>query len=210
MMSKAKRSTNPRGFMALEMAALCAVMLPIGLLCFSLYGLTHDENLLQNIPESLTRETPGRIMNWRSDGDRGVFDLNITQARTAIEGLRDNAINELSQGAFEIKDLSAKACYWFHAVDVESGVVDSAALLSECVDMGPLRTVLSLDGPKERRLLAGAARPVFLSGEVSGFLPRLVLLGVAVAGRHTGLIESFRVGVVQHGTVWVPREDVKL
>lgn len=210
MIEKLEMSRKPRGFMALEMATLCAVMLPIGLLGFSLYGLTHDENLLQNIPESLTRETPGRIMNWRSDGDRGVFDLDITRARTAIESLRDNAINELSQGAFEIKDLSAKACYWFHAVDIESGAVDRAAILSECVEAGPLRTELSLDSPKERVLLGGAARPVFLSGEMSGFLPRLVLLGVAVAGRHTGLVESFRAGIVQHGVVWIPREDVKL
>jgi hypothetical protein len=210
VMKKAKRCNKPRGFMALEMAALCAVMLPLGLLSLSLYGLTHDENLLQNIPESLTRETAGRFMNWRSDGELGVFDLNLTRARTAIERLRDSAISELSQGAFEIKDLSAKACYWFHAVDTESGGIESAAILSDCVEAGPLSAGLVLDGPKDRLLLAGVARPAFSSGEMSGFLPRLVLLGVAVGARHTGLIESFRVGVVQHGVVWVPREDVQL
>lgn len=201
---------KPSGFVALETAALCAVMLPIGLLAVSLYGMTHDENLIQNIPESLTRETPGRMMNWLSDGDRGVFELDISQARAAIERLRDNAINELSQGAFEIEDLSAKACYWFYPVDAESGRIGNAAIRSECIDTGPLASVISLDRPKERILSAGAARPVFTAGDVSGFLPRVVLFGVAVGARHTGLIESFRVGVIQHGVVWIPREDVKL
>jgi hypothetical protein len=149
-------------------------------------------------------------MNWRSDGVGGVFDLDLTQAGIAIEGLRDSAINELSRGAFEIKDLSAKACYWFYPVDAESGRIGNTAIMSECVDTGPLASVISLDRPKEWILSAGAARPVFTAGDVSSFLPRLVLFGVAVGARHTGLIESFRVGVVQHGVVWVPREDVKL
>jgi hypothetical protein len=209
-MKSSSCSKKLAGFVALETAALCAVMLPIGLLAVSLYGMTHDENLIQNIPESLTRETIGRLMNWRSDGVGGVFDLDLTQARIAIEGLRDNAINELSQGAFEIEDLSAKACYWFYPVDAESGRIGNAAIRSECIDTGPLASVISLDRPKERSLFAGAARPVFSAGEVSGFMPRLALLGIAVAGRHSGLLKSFRVGVVQHGVVWVPREDVKL
>jgi hypothetical protein len=209
-MKSSSCSKKLAGFVALETAALCAVMLPIGLLAVSLYGMTHDENLIQNIPESLTRETPGRMMNWLSDGDLGVFELDISQARAAIERLRNSAINELSQGAFEIKDLSAKACYWFYPVDAESGRIGNAAIMSECVDTGPLATVLSLERPKERCLFADAARPVFSAGEVSGFLPRLALLGIAVAGRHSGLLESFRVGVVQHGVVWIPREDVKL
>lgn len=204
------RDKRPSGFMALEMAALCALFLPVAILGVSLYGLSHDENLVQNIPESLMRETPGRIVTWRSDGALGSFELDQARARGLIQALAESALAELIQGTIKLNDISASACYWLYNVDEDSGSIDPEELVSECVALGPIASDLSLDTARINLLRTRGARPAFSAGEPSGFMSQLMLIGVAVGGRYTPLLEPSKREVLRHGAVWIPREDVKL
>lgn len=199
-----------RGFVALETAAWCLVCLPLGLLAVAMYALAHDENVVQMLPESLMRETSGRVMTWRPDGDRGFFDVDQGRLDDIITGLSERAAVSLQQAAFKLDDISARACYWVYDVDATTGAVLDAPLLSDCRSRGLLGAVLQLENPRLQRLRSGVAKPIVADGVVVEFVSRVVLVGVAIGGRYQGLAEYMRDEVVQHGAVWVPREDVVL
>ncbi len=198
------------GFVALETAAWCLMLLPLGLLGISMYALAHDENIVQMLPESLMRETVGRVMTWRSDGDRGVYEVNQARLVTIIEGLRDRAVTGLQQASFKLGDISSRACYWVYDVDPDTGVVENNPIMSDCRSKGAIGASLALDTPRINRIRRGVAKPIVLGGEVAEFVSQVVLVGVAIGGRYQGLAEYLRDEMVQHGAVWVPREDVVL
>ncbi len=203
-------SLRQGGFVALESAIWCLMLLPLGLLGVSMFALAHDENLVQRLPESLMRETKGRVITWRSDGESGFFEVNQGRLTAIVLGLRDRALLALQQQAFKLDDISARACYWVYGVDAVSGAVDSAALISDCRSQGELSAGLQLETPRINRIQSGIAKPIVIDGEVGEFISRVVLIGVAVGGRYQGLAEYLRGDVVQHGAVWVPRQDLVL
>lgn len=198
------------GFVAMEAAVWCLLCLPLGLLGVSMYALAHDENVVQMVPESLMRETSGRVMTWRSDGDQGFFDVDQGRLVRIVEGLRDRGAVALQQASFKLGDISVRACYWVYDVDAGTGAVVDAPVLSDCRSQGPLGEELSLDIPRGNRIRRGVGKPIVSGGAVVEFVPRVVLVGVAVGGRYQGLAEYLRDETVQHGAVWVPREDVVL
>ena len=199
-----------RGFVAMEAAVWCLMLLPLGLFGIAMYALAHDENIVQMLPESLMRETSGRVMTWRSDGDRGVYQVNQARLVTIIEGLRDRGVTALQQASFKLGDISSRACYWVYDVDPDTGAVDNNPVMSDCRTRGAVGTVLALDIPRMNRIRRGIAKPIVSGGEVAEFVSQVVLVGVAVGGRYQGLAEYLRDEMVQHGAVWVPREDVVL
>jgi hypothetical protein len=204
------RSVRQAGFVAMEAAVWCLLCLPLGLLGISMYALAHDQNIVQMLPESLMRETSGRVMTWRSDGVQGFFDVDQGRLVRIVEDLRDRGAAALQQTSFKLADISARACYWVYDVDPDTGVVGGAPLLSDCRGRGVLGEALSLDAARTNRIQRGVAKPIVSGGEVVEFVSRVVLVGVAVGGRYEGLAEYLRDETVQHGAVWVPREDVVL
>jgi len=198
------------GFVAMEAAVWCLMLLPIGLFAVSMYALGHDENVVQILPESLMRESGGRVMTWRSNADQGFFDVNQGRLTSMIEDLRARGAAQLQQTSFKLGDISALACYWVYDVDPATGVVGSAPVAGDCRSSGPLGATLSLDVARGKRLQSGVSRPIVSGGDVVEFVSQVALVGVSVGGRYQGLAEYFREQIVQHGAVWVPREDVTL
>ncbi len=199
-----------RGVVALESAIWCVMLLPLGLLGVAMFALAHDGNLVQSVPESLMRETNGRIVTWRSDGDSGFFEVNQGRLSAIIDSLRDRALAAMQQESYKLADISVRACYWVYGVDAVSGALDSAALMSDCRSQGALGAGLQLETPRMNRIRSGIAKPIVVDGALSEFVSRVVLVGVAVGGRYQGLAEYLSGEVVQHGAVWVPRQDVVL
>jgi hypothetical protein len=126
------------------------------------------------------------------------------------ESLRDRGAVALQQTSFKLGDISAQACYWVYDVDAGTGAVVDAPVSSDCRSRGAIGATLSLETPRINRIRRGVGKPIVLGGEVVEFVPRVVLVGVAVGGRYQGLAEYLRDETVQHGAVWVPREDVVL
>ena len=101
----------------MEAAVWCLLFIPCGLIGVALYALAHDQNIVQMLPESLMRETSGRVMTWRSDGDQGFFDVNQGRLDALIEGLSDRGVTGLQRASFKLGSLSSRACYWVYEVD---------------------------------------------------------------------------------------------
>jgi hypothetical protein len=194
----------------MEAAVWCLLFIPCGLIGVALYALAHDQNIVQMLPESLMRETSGRVMTWRSDGDQGFFDVNQGRLDALIEGLSDRGVTGLQRASFKLGSLSSRACYWVYEVDSNSGAVVDIPVASDCRSRGTDGASLSLEIPRVNRLTRGVAKPIVSGGGVVEFVSRVVLVGVAVGGRFQGLSEYFRDELVEHGAVWVPREDVAL
>ncbi len=199
-----------RGLVAIEAAVWCLMLLPLGLLGVAMYAIAHDENVVQMLPESLMRETAGRVVTWRSDGDRGVYEVNKPRLVAIIEGLRDRGVTALHQGSFKLGDLSSRACYWVYDVDPSSGAIGDEPVMNDCRSRGAIGAELALDTPRLNRIRRGVAMPIMSGGVVAEFVSQVVLVGVAVGGRYQGLAEYLRDATVQHGAVWVPREEVVL
>lgn len=194
----------------MEAAVWCVLCLPLLLLGVSMYALAHDGNIVQVLPESLGRETPGGIITWRSDGDQGFFDVDEGRLESIVEGLGDRAFVALQQSALKLEDISARSCYWVYEVDPNTGVVTDVPIMSDCRSQGVLGDTLDLEVSRLSRFRKGISKPIVTEGVVAGFVSRVVLIGIAVGGRYQGLAEYLRDEVVQHGAVWVPREDVRL
>ena len=173
-------SRTVAGFVAMEAAVWCVLCLPLGLLGISMYALAHDENIVQVLPESLMRETSGQVMTWRSDGDQGFFDVDQGRLVSIIEGLRDRGVASLQQASFKLGDISARACYWVHDVDPDTGAVSGTPSVSECRSQGVIGDTLALEVPRINRMRRGIAKPIISGGGVAGFVSRVALVGVAV------------------------------
>jgi len=198
------------GFAAIEAAVWCLMLLPLGLFGVSMYALAYDENIVQMLPESLMRETVGRVITWRSNGDQGVYEVNQARLVKIIEGLGDRGVAALQQASFKLGDLSSRACYWVYDVEPNTGTVSDFPVMSECYIRGALGAQLSLEAVRINRIRRGVAKPITLGNQVVEFVSKVVLVGVALGGRYQGLAEYLRDETVQHGAVWVPREDVVL
>lgn len=199
-----------RGLVVMEASVWCALLLPLGLIGVSLCALFYDTNTIQALPESFMRETKGRVMTWRSDGEHGFFQADQQRLVAVIEDLSERAASTLLQSSFKLRDISALACFWVYDVDAQTGEVAETPQSSECRTSGPLGTQLSLEVFHRNLILRGVARPLEAGAEVLEFVPRVVLIGVAVGARYQGLAEYFREQLVQHGAVWIPRGDVTL
>jgi hypothetical protein len=200
-----------RGLACLEAAVWCMVLLPVVFLGFALYGYTYDMNVVQMIPESIMREASGRLITWSPNQTGAGFVVDIDRLNRTINQLADRAIEEVGRQTDRIAQGSARACYWVVNVSPSNGRISPMPIASNCTNRGTFAGNLNLERLRIRRMRQGIAKPVLTTtGAVQGFVPRAVLLGVAVGGQFTGLAETFRLQNVQHGTVWVPREDVYL
>ncbi len=200
-----------RGLACLEAAVWCMVLLPVVFLGFALYGYTYDLNVVQMIPESIMREASGRLITWTPNEPGAGFVVDTDRLNRTINQLADRAIAEVGRQTDRIEQGSARACYWVLNVGASDGRISPVPLASNCANRGVWAGNLNLERLRMRRMRQGIAKPVLTStGAIQGYVPRAVLLGVAVGGQFTGLAETFRLQNVQHGTVWVPREDVYL
>jgi hypothetical protein len=200
-----------RGLASLEMAVWCVVLLPIVFLGFALYGFSHDMNVVQMVPESIMREATGKLITWRPDGAQGFFEVDQPRLERTITHLADRALAEIQRETEKVVNQSARACYWVLQVNTTTGQVSSLPVMSGCVDRGTPGAQFNLERLRQQRMRQGIAKPVLTeTGETQGFIPQAVLLGVAVGGQFTGLGEALNLRDIQHGTVWVPREDVYL
>lgn len=200
-----------RGLACLEAAVWFMVLLPVVFLGFALYGYTYDMNVVQMIPESIMREASGRLITWSPNQAGAGFVVDIDRLNRTINQLADRALEEVGRQTDRIEQGSARACYWVINVSPSNGRISPVPVASNCANRGTLAGNLNLERLRVRRMRQGIGKPVLTTtGAIQGFVPRAVLLGVAVGGQFTGLAEAFRLQNIQHGTVWVPREDVYL
>jgi hypothetical protein len=195
----------------LEAAVWCALLLPLGFLGFALAAISYDWNQVQIIPESLMRETMGRVLTWRSDAVDGFFEVDEQRLVEIVDNLSLRALEQVRSQTFKVIDPSARACSWVYKVDPASGVLASQALMITCRSLGVRGDALDLTSALAHRLQARVAEPIRgVDGSVEGYVSQIVLVGVSVGGVFEGLAEYLESEGVQHAAVWVPREDVFL
>lgn len=197
-----------KGFAAMEAAVWSTVLLPVALFAASLYALSHDQNVVQIIPETLQRETIGEVLTWVSDGSVGTFSVDYTRLEEAINKLADRGLAEIGRNSFKLGELSARACFWVYQVDSSSGGVGDLES-TRCVDRGSLGSSLSLESSFRSRISMGISMPTQVPGG-EDFLDRVVLLGVGVGGLFDGITLLTESQFVGHSAVWVPRKEVFL
>ena len=208
-----RSKSQEAGVAMIELAAWLVVLFPVTLFALALCATTHDRNIVQTIPETLMRESPGRIMTWRSDKRGGEFVVDTARLRALTSQLADRALNEVSSATFKLKSAAVRACYWVYSIDSHTGVTIGlrAQGCEERNSQGGLLEA-SLDSARNTRVSAGRlAEPVRIgSGRSQGYVSQAVLMGVSVGGRFgswEGLCEQ---EPVQHAAVWIPRGDSTL
>jgi hypothetical protein len=187
------------------------LLLPLGLLGMAMVAIGHDQNQVQMIPESLMRETTGRVMTWRSDTEEGFFEVDHERLVAIVERLAVQAHQQVESQTHKLRNCSARACFWVYDVDPLSGDLAVAARLFECSAVGPRGDQLDLRSALHQRLEARVAGLIRSSdGDTDEYMPCAVLVGVSVGGEFEGLGEYLQSKSVQHAAVWVPREDIVL
>jgi len=200
------RHRTVRGLAVMEAAVWSVALLPVGLLAVAMSALAHDQNMVQTIPEALLREVSGRSMRWEANGDEGEFVVDISNARRTIRVLADRGVEEARVGTFKLQSPSARACFWVFSVHSIGGSV-GALEASECEDRGDLGASISFESARAERLASGVSLPLHEGG---GFVDRVVLFGVAVAGLFDGLPLVMERQRLERAVVWIPRREIVL
>jgi len=209
-MQRAK-STLSGGFALLEAALWCVLLIPLALSGMALVAIGHDQNQVQMIPESLMRETGGRVITWRSDAQDGFFEVDRERLALVVERLANQAYQQVEGQTHKLRKSSARACFWVYDVDPLSGELDNEVRMLECHGIGPKSDQLDLTYALHQRLRAHVAGIIrSADGDIDGYMPCAVLIGVSVGGEFEGLGEYLQSKSVQHAAVWVPREDIVL
>ena len=200
-----------RGLATLEAAVWSAVLLPVVFMGIALYGFAHDHNIVQMIPESFMREASGKFIRWHPDGAQGYFDVDTLRLDRTITTLADRAFGEIQNSGLKVMNSSARACYWVYTVDSVTGQVALNPFSTRCQARGTFGGRLNLRTARDGKLAMGVAKQMrSTSAQAPQFVPLVVVLGVAVGGRFSGLERVLRFRILQHGAAWVPREDVYL
>jgi hypothetical protein len=198
------------GIAFIEGAAILVVTLPLLLLAFAYIGMAYDQGVTRLIPQSLMREISVGVQRWRSDGKIGVFEAELDTLEELVRSLQDRARSELVNGSLKLAQVSAKACYWVFNVNPDSGDVVGGARASGCSANGAISDTLRLDDALNQTLRRGVSEPITIGGNTVEFVSQVVLVGVAVGGRFSGLAEYLTDETVEASAVWLPRQDLKL
>lgn len=215
MSSVEKSKSNPsqqRGIALFELAAWLVVLLPPLMIATSLFATTHDYRLVQMIPESLMRETGGRVVTWRPSRAGGVFEVDEGRARAIIIALANRAQNEVGASTFKLLRSAVRACYWVYDINSRNGS-PGAIRRQWCEQRNDPRGVLTttLVRARDRRVANGIAEPIRIAaGRPQEFVSQAVLFGVSIGGEFEGFEGLYEPRVVQHAAAWVPRRDVGL
>jgi hypothetical protein len=202
-----------KGVALLELAAWLVILCPPLMMATALFAIVHDYNLVQIIPQSLMRETGGRVMTWRSDRAGGGFEVDQARVRAITAALAARAQTEVVANTFKLSRLAVRACFWVYdiaALDGRPGAIRAQGCEERSDPQGLLGP--SLVRARDRRVGDGVAEPIRVgaTGNPQEFVARAVLFGVSVGGWFEGFEGLYEPRLVQHAEVWVPRGDVGL
>jgi hypothetical protein len=201
-----------KGVALLELAAWLVVLSPVLMMAAALFATGHDYNVVQMIPESLMRETGGKVMTWRSDRVGGSFEVDEARVRVITAALANRAQTEVTGNTFKLSRPAVRACYWVYDITSQDGR-PGAIRAQGCEESSDPQGLLteSLVRARDRRVGNGIAEPIRIgAGATQGFVARAVLFGVSVGGWFDGFEGLYEPRLVQHAAVWVPRGDVGL
>ncbi len=197
------------GFAVLELAAWCAVLLPVTVLGFSYGTFFHNDSAIRRIPTTALRETVGRVSQWASDGDAGHMVADIGRLREVISAVATRAARESVGMTYGLNSASATACFWVLNVDPLSGSVVSDQT-RECVEVGPLSLRASLEARQRETRTGRIGVPLGVTGALESYAHQVILIGVEVGGLFQGISEWSDGLTIQHGKVKRLREEVEL
>jgi hypothetical protein len=206
-----KRSQQ-HGIALVELSAWLVVLLPLLMIAASLFATTHDHRLIQMIPESLMRETGGRVVTWNPRRTGGVFEVDESRVRAITAALANRAQSEVTTSTFKLLRPAVRACYWVYEINPRNGnpgVIRRQGCEERNDPRGALAT--SLERARDWRVQTGIAEPIRIAaGLPQEFVSQAVLLGVSVGGEFGGFEGLYEPRIVQHAAAWVPRRDVGL
>jgi hypothetical protein len=191
----------------LEAAIWLVVGLPVALLSLLITGVVYDQNILRRIPvEALRSVTVNPLFLPTGSFDMN-FEVDEPALRTLLPQLLQTATTRAVSQSMNMRKVSARACFWTYAVNVESGFVRA-----------PVREVCSAVGGKgaglnfaaELRAKTSERIGVPLYGDAGGFIDKVVLIGVKVAGEANDFGLSDAYSTIEFGAVQVPRQEVNL
>lgn len=201
-----------RGVALVELSAWMVALLPPMMFAVALLSTTHERNMLQLIPESLMRESGGRVTTWRSDREGGFFEVDLGRVRRITALLANRASEEVSTRTFKLKRVAARACYWVYEVNTITGS-PGIILAQGCEERNDPRGDLSVTllRARDQRVAAGISEPVRIAeGAPEEHISRSVVFGVAVGGDLGEFEEQYEREPMQHAAAWIPRGDVGL
>ncbi len=197
------------GFAVLELAAWCAVLLPVTVLGFSYGTFFHNDSVMRRIPATVLRETVGRVSQWSPDGDAGHMVADVARLRDMIADVASRAARESVGMTYALTNASATACFWVLNIDPLSGAVVSDQA-KECVEVGPLSLRASLEARQRETRTGRIGVPLGGVGGLESYAHQIILIGVEVAGLFQGISEWSEDLAIHHGKVKRLREEVAL
>jgi len=201
---------NHRGQKALavlEAAVWLVIGLPVVLLSVLITGTVYDQNILRTIPVDTLRSVTVNPLLLRAGSAGFNFEIDEPALRALLPKLLQSATTRVVNQSMNIDRVSARACFWLYAVDTQSGFV-LAPLREVCNAVGSSGAGLSF--AEEIRSRTSEQIGVPLYGDGGGFIDKVVLIGVKVAGEENdfGLPNTY--STIEFGSVQVPRQEVTL
>lgn len=200
---------SERGTAIMEGALWIAILLPIGLVCVSVGAVVHDQAVLRVAPEAALREVSGGTLRWTPDGFGGRYEADVVTLRAAIGKVSENALLEAQKAAFKAQNLSTKACFWIFSVQSSNGNLQSP-IHSECDARGPLSTQVSVEDYMNKEKPKRLGIPRSMGGEGTGYVDRVVVMGVAIIGELPDLLDPSTNHQISYGAISFPRQEISL
>ncbi len=209
-MDLSERFHNKRGQKALavlEAAVWLVVGLPVALLSVLITGLVYDQNILRTVPVDTLRSVTLNPLLLRAGSAEFEFEVDEPALRVLLPQLLKTATTRALTQSMNIRRVSARACFWSYAVNTQSGFV-RGQLREVCSSIGGSGAGLSFAEEIRSKTAEQIGSPLYGSG--GGFIDKVVLIGVKIAGEVNDFGLASAYSAIEFGAVQVPRQEVTL
>lgn len=203
------RTSHEKGIALFEGALWLAVLLPLSLVLALTAAVVHDQAALRVVPEATLREAPGGTLRWIADGFGGRYEADLSELRSAVSRASEQGLLEAQKTAFKAQNISTKACFWIFSVNPSNGKLQSP-IQSGCDARGPLAREVSVDPYMREALPRRLGLPRGGVGEGTGYVERVVLMGVAIVGELPDLLNPTTIHRISYGAISFPRQEISL
>jgi hypothetical protein len=209
MSDRKSRRSVARGIVAFESVMWLTAILPLIVLGCVVAATVHDQNALRWIPESVLEGQ--RVHGIRMEGGlSGVeWAVNSDGLFENLPNVLDEAIQRARATLLNVSGASAHACVSVLIVDEGSGRVVSEEQ-RRCDSRGPLAGVLDMDRYLNRYLGRPVGIPLQTGSATSGFIGRLVVVGLSVGAEMGEVSRLLGKKYVEYGATAIPRQEVVL
>lgn len=204
-----RRFVREGGFAALEGAIWLMALLPAVLVSGSLLGTVHDQNVLQNIPDAVLRETYTDGVRWTTGRGGDSYEVSRDYMRRVAASVSQAAMREAERSVFKVGNISAQACFWIFSVNPSNGRLN-LPISTECEFQGPIGRSLSLQRYLDRERVVGRGVDVSDSPDAPRFAERVALVGLVVGGEFARIGLEAPLQRMEFGAVIVARQEITL